>query len=86
MRVRCYSLKSNPRVPRKLKVLDAEVVGEARPEDAIEAAVAGVGDGGEEDSGPRRPKVERPNTDDLLRRMRKVDPNQARRYRQRTGQ
>ena len=28
------------------------------------------GDGGEEDSGPRRPKVERPNTDDLLRRMR----------------
>ena len=44
------------------------------------------GDGGEEESGPRRPKVERPNTDDLLRRMRKVDPNQARRYRQRTGQ
>ena len=43
-------------------------------------------DGGEEESGPRRPKVERPNTDDLLRRMRKVDPNQARRYRQRTGQ
>ena len=39
-----------------------------------------------EESGPRRPKVERPNTDDLLRRMRKVDPNQARRYRQRTGQ
>ena len=39
-----------------------------------------------EDSGPRRPKVDRPNTDDLLRRMRKVDPNQARRYRQRTGQ
>ena len=44
------------------------------------------GDAGEEDAGPRRPKVERPNTDDLLRRMRKVDPNQARRYRQRTGQ
>jgi hypothetical protein len=36
--------------------------------------------------GPRRPKVERPGTDDLLKRMRKVDPNQARRYRQRTGQ
>jgi len=46
----------------------------------------GDGDGGNEDEGPRRPKVERPNTDDLLRRMRKVDPNQARRYRQRTGE
>ena len=43
------------------------------------------GEGGDE-SGPRRPKVERPNTDDLLKRMRRVDPNQARRYRQRTGQ
>ena len=45
-------------------------------------------DGGENDGeeGPRRPKVERPGRDDLLRRMRKVDPNQARRYRQRTGQ
>jgi hypothetical protein len=42
--------------------------------------------GGDDDPGPRRPKVERPNTDDLLRRMRKVDPNQARRYRQRTGE
>ena len=45
-------------------------------------------DGGDEgdDSGPKRPQVERPKTDDLLRRMRKVDPNQARRYRQRTGE
>ena len=43
-------------------------------------------DGGEDDAGPRRPKVGRPSTDDLLRRMRKVDPNQARRYRQRTGE
>ena len=46
----------------------------------------GGGDGDDDDPGPRRPKVERPNTDDLLRRMRKVDPNQARRYRQRTGE
>jgi hypothetical protein len=30
--------------------------------------------------------VEKPNTDDLLKKMRKVDPEQARRYRQRTGQ
>jgi len=45
------------------------------------------GDGdGVDDEGPRRPKVERPNTDDLLKRMRRVDPNQARRYRQRTGE
>ena len=42
--------------------------------------------GGEPDEGPRRPKVDRPGTDDILKRMRKVDPDQARRYRQRTGQ
>jgi hypothetical protein len=41
------------------------------------------GGGGE---GPKAPKVEKPNTDDLLKRMRKVDPDQARRYRQRTGE
>lgn len=42
--------------------------------------------GGESDDGPRRPKVERPGGDDILKRMKKVDPNQARRYRQRTGE
>ena len=31
--------------------------------------------------GPKEPKVEKPNTEDLLKRMRKVDPDQARRYR-----
>ena len=36
--------------------------------------------------GPSAPKVEKPNTEELLKRMRKVDPDQARRYRQRTGQ
>ena len=41
---------------------------------------------GPEDEGPRRPKVDRPDTGDILKRMRKVDPNQARRYRQRTGE
>ena len=45
----------------------------------------GGGEEGEE-KGPKRLKVERPNSDSLLRRMRKVDPNQARRYRQRTGE
>jgi len=43
----------------------------------------GSGGGGE---GHSAPKVEKPNTEDLLRRMRKVDPDQAKRYRQRTGQ
>ncbi len=47
---------------------------------------ADSGEDGNQETGPSRPKVERPNTDDLLKRMRKVDPNQARRYRQRTGQ
>lgn len=39
-----------------------------------------------EDPGPRRPEVNRPDTQELLRRMRRVDPDQARRYRQRSGQ
>ena len=41
------------------------------------------GGGGE---GPAAPKVDKPNVDDLLKRMKKVDPDQAKRYRQRTGQ
>ncbi len=36
--------------------------------------------------GPTTPNVDRPNVDDLLKKMRKVDPDQAKRYRQRTGQ
>ncbi len=46
--------------------------------------LAPTGGGGGE--GPSAPKVEKPNTEELLKRMRKVDPDQARRYRQRTGQ
>jgi hypothetical protein len=42
--------------------------------------------GGDDEGGPSRPKVDRPDTRDLMRRMRRVDPNQARRYRQRTGE
>lgn len=41
---------------------------------------AGGGDG------PKAPQVDRPSPDELLKRMRRVDPDQARRYRQRTGQ
>jgi len=39
-----------------------------------------------DDSGPKAPNVKRPDPNDLLRRMRRVDPDQARRYRQRSGQ
>lgn len=37
--------------------------------------------------GPKDPGVRRPDPgNDLLKRMRKVDPDQAKRYRQRSGQ
>ncbi len=42
------------------------------------------GDGDE--SGPARPSVDRPDRSDLLKRMKRVDPDQARRYRQRSGE
>ena len=39
------------------------------------------------DDGPKPPNVKRPDpSNDLLKRMRRVDPEQARRYRQRSGQ
>lgn len=44
---------------------------------------AGPSGGGD---GPTAPKVDKPNVEELLKRMRKVDPEQAKRYRQRTGQ
>jgi hypothetical protein len=40
----------------------------------------------EEGGGPRRPENGSTDKDNLLKRMRKVDPKQAERYRQRTGQ
>lgn len=40
----------------------------------------------EEGGGPSRPETGSPEKDNLLKRMRKVDPKQAERYRQRTGQ
>ena len=39
-----------------------------------------------DDSGPTRPDVERPDRNDLLKRMQRVDPDQARKYRQRSGE
>ena len=40
----------------------------------------------EEGGGPRRPESGSPEKDNLLKRMRRVDPKRAERYRQRTGQ
>ncbi len=39
-----------------------------------------------DESGPTRPDVERPDRSDLLKRMKRVDPDQARKYRQRSGE
>ncbi|HWA83533.1 MAG TPA: ubiquitin-like protein UBact [Fimbriimonadaceae bacterium] len=40
-----------------------------------------------EESGPSRPDVRKPDGgNELLRRMKKVDPDQAKRYRQRSGE
>jgi len=39
-----------------------------------------------DEGGPQRPDVSTPDTKELLKKMRRVDPNQAKRYRQRTGQ
>ncbi|MBV9463512.1 MAG: ubiquitin-like protein UBact [Verrucomicrobiae bacterium] len=39
-----------------------------------------------DEGGPSQPNVNRPDNKELLERMRKVDPNQSKRYRQRTGQ
>lgn len=38
------------------------------------------------DGGPNKPDVKRPDTSDLLKRMKRVDPDAARRYRQRSGE
>ena len=44
------------------------------------------GDGGDDSNAPKRPDVNRPYTQELLKRMRRVDKDQSRRYRQRTGE
>lgn len=42
-----------------------------------------LGDGG---GGPGRPDVKRPDSRRLMDRMKRVDPDQAKRYRQRSGE
>lgn len=40
-----------------------------------------------DEGGPNKPDVKRPDApNELLRRMRNVDPDQAKKYRQRSGQ
>ncbi|MCW5785370.1 MAG: ubiquitin-like protein UBact [Nitrospirales bacterium] len=41
---------------------------------------------GDQESGPKRPEPDSPSRDNLMKRMRKVDPKQAEKYRQRTGE
>lgn len=41
---------------------------------------------GGDDGGPSAPKVKRPDSRQLLDRMKRVDPEQAKRYRQRSGE
>ena len=43
-------------------------------------------DGGDKDSGPQRPKVGRPDTEELLKKMRRVDPDKVRRFPRQPGQ
>ncbi len=44
------------------------------------------GDPTQDERGPKKPDAGSPEKDNLLKRMRRVDPKQAERYRQRTGQ
>lgn len=40
-----------------------------------------------DESGPNKPNIERPGgPNELLRRMKRVDPDQAKKYRQRSGE
>jgi hypothetical protein len=41
---------------------------------------------GDQESGPKRPETDSPSRDNLMKRMKKVDPKQAEKYRQRTGE
>ena len=39
-----------------------------------------------DERGPSQPDVSRPGRDNLLKRMKRVDPKQSEKYKQRTGQ
>jgi hypothetical protein len=84
-RIRCNDLGNHHTVRSlRFKLLLVRFFMPERIQKPVEPAPWGPkqGDGG----GPRSPDVSRPDTKDLLKKMRKVDPNQSKRYRQRTGQ
>lgn len=56
------------------------------PDQAQKTRPVAPGSPGGGGDGPGAPKVDKPNVEDLLKRMKKVDPDQAKRYRQRTGE
>ena len=56
------------------------------PDKAQKTRPVTPGPSGGGNDGPTAPKVDKPNVEELLKRMKKVDPDQAKRYRQRTGQ
>jgi hypothetical protein len=39
-----------------------------------------------DEGGPKSPNVSKPDTNSLLKRLRSIDPDQSRKYRQRSGQ
>jgi hypothetical protein len=39
-----------------------------------------------DDGGPKAPNVSKPDTSNLLKRLRSIDPDQSRKFRQRSGQ
>ena len=41
---------------------------------------------GGDDSGPKAPDVQKPNVDELLKKMKKIDRDVSERYKQRGGQ
>jgi hypothetical protein len=39
-----------------------------------------------DEGGPKTPNVSKPDTNSLLKRLRSIDPDQSRKYRQRSGE
>ena len=56
------------------------------PEQSQKVRPTGSGPSPGGGDGPKTPEVDKPDTEELLKRIKKVDPDQARRYRQRTGE
>ncbi len=58
-----------------------------RAEDRLTRPMPASPDRKSEDAGPKSPDITRPDgPNELMRRLKKVDPDQAKKYRQRSGQ